>query len=337
MIYPEFLQRGGMIGVTAPSDGNSGELDYIRLESGEEKLQKLGYPVVETANVRTSENGKSSSAQDRAAQLMGLLEHKKVKAIVSAAGGDYLCEMLSYLDFEKIKKYPKWIQGYSDNTGILFTITTMCGIATLYGNNFNDFGMESWHPAVINNMEILKGNLVEQESFDFYEDGFSERVTGLEGYREDKPVNWKHTGAAKEVVVKGRLIGGCMDVLLNLAGTRFDHVKEFIKNYKEDGILWYLETFEANSESLARSLWQLKEAGWFQYASGFVFGRPCMYESHWDIPYGEVVERMLSPLGVPIILDADIGHKGPQFTMMNGSFATIWCGDGKGRVRQEIK
>ena len=34
-----------------------------------------------------------------------------------------------------------------------------------------------------------------------------------------------------------------MDVLLNLVGTRFDKTKEFVHKYKEDGILWYLESF----------------------------------------------------------------------------------------------
>ena len=52
-----------------------------------------------------------------------------------------------------------------------------------------------------------------------------------------------------------------MDVLLNLVGTRFDKTKEFVQKYKEDGILWYLESFSLDSDSLTRGLWQLKEAG----------------------------------------------------------------------------
>lgn len=337
MIYPAFVEKGDRFGVTAPSDGNSKELDYIRLDHGIDKLMQLGYPVVETPNVRTSIDGRSASGIRRAEEFMSLIQHPKVKAIISAKGGDYLCEMLSFLDFDAIKSNPKWIQGYSDNTGILFTVTTACDIATLYGNNFNDFGMDSWHSSVINDFEILRGNLVEQESFEFFENDFHDKETGLEGYAEDEKVLWKHTGEAKKIILKGRLIGGCLDVLLNLVGTRFDHVKEFTERYKEDGILWYMESFETNTETMVRSLWQLKEAGWFNHASGFIFGRPCMYTSYSDTSYQTAVETCLSELNLPIIFDADIGHRGPQFTIMNGAYGTVYCGYGKGKLRMNMK
>ena len=43
--------------------------------------------------------------------------------------------------------------------------------------------------------------------------------------------------------------------------------------------------FSLDSDSLTRGLWQLKEAGWFDTAKGFVFGRPCMFESFTDHTY----------------------------------------------------
>ncbi len=337
MIYPCFLKKGDRIGVTAPSDGNSKEIDYIRLDHGIDKLTQLGYPVVETPNVRTSVNGRSASGERRAEEFLSLMNHPKVKVIVSAKGGDFLCEMLSILDFDTIRKNPKWLQGYSDNTGILFTVTTLCDIATLYGNNFNDFGMECWHESVINDMEILKGNLVEQSSFTYHEDCFHDKITGLEGYQEDKEVYWQHTKEAKEITMKGRLIGGCLDVLLNLVGTRFDQVKAFTEKYQEDGILWYMESFDTNREKMIVSLWQLKEAGWFANASGFIFGRPCFYPEDAAVSYREAVEESLGELNLPMIFDADIGHKGPQFTVMNGAYGSVYCGYGKGKLRMEMR
>lgn len=110
---------------------------------------------------------------------------------------------------------------------------------------------------------------------------------------------------------------------INLVGTRFDKTKEFVHKYKEVGILWYLESFSLDSDSLTRGLWQLKEAGWFDTAKGFVFGRPCMFESFTDHTYVEAVEVILSELHVPIVFDADIGHKSPQFTIVNGALGTF--------------
>lgn len=35
----------------------------------------------------------------------------------------------------------------------------------------------------------------------------------------------------------GRLLGGCLDCLVNLKGTEFDKTVEFVEKYKEDGII----------------------------------------------------------------------------------------------------
>lgn len=337
MNYPEFLKKGDKIGISAPSDGNKKETDFVRLDSGKSKLSQLGFLTEETPSVRKSEKGRSADGETRARELMSLVENPDIKAIISAKGGDFLCEMLPYLDYEKIKQNPKWYQGFSDNTGLLFPITTKYDIATIYGNNFNDFGMAQWHEAVINNFEILKGNLVEQQSFDFYEDAFYDKETGLEGYRQDKPVEWKISGTSSELIIKGRLLGGCLDVLLDLAGTPYEDVAGFNQKYAKDGVLWYLESFALGSEALIRALWRLREAGWFSCANGFIFGRPCMFHSDTDTSYEEAVLSVLGKLNKPILFQADIGHKPPQFTIINGAYGTVWCSKGKGKLRMELK
>lgn len=330
MIQPAYLQVGDTIGVTAPSDGNKKEVDFCRLDHGKDTLMKKGFSVIETEDVRHSEKGRSCDAKTRAKEFMDLIKNKEVKAIISAKGGDYLCEMLSYLDWDIIKANPKWVQGFSDNTGILFTMTTLCEITTVYCNNFNDFGMEHWHPAVTQNLQILMGECSEQESFPMYEDGFFDKETGLESYVLNKETNWIHAKSESKIELEGNLLGGCLDVLLNLVGTRFDQVRSFIKKHKET--LWYLESYDLNSEALTRGLWQLKEAGWFEESVGFVFGRPCMFQSYTDTSYQEAVLSVLDELCVPIILDTDIGHKPPQFTMINGKRARIESFAGKGRL-----
>ncbi len=337
MIYPAFLKKGCSIGITAPSDGNKKATDFIRLDHGKGQLRARGYEVLETAHVRTSNKGRSADGRTRAEELEELIRNDKVMWIVSAKGGDYLMEMLSFVDFNKIRFNPTWIQGYSDNTGITFTVTTNCDIATVYGCNFNDFGMEKWHKAIEDKLAILEGENLIQTSFDLYEDGFYDRVTGLENYNPEKPVYWRNITGQEEITVSGRLLGGCLDVLLNLAGTPYDNTVNFISQYKEDGILWYLESFSLNSEALTRGLWQLKEAGWFQAAKGFVFGRPAYFDEESEIPYEEAVLSILSELQVPIISDADIGHKAPQMTMINGALGAICCKGGKGTLRIKMR
>ncbi len=332
MIYPRFLEKGDTIGITAPSDGNKRDTDFIRLDNGKKKLSDRGYKLIETNSVRKSNKGRSNDKLIRANEFMELINKREVQYIVSAKGGDFLMEILPYLDFNRIKENPKWIQGYSDNTGLIHSITTLCDIPTVYGCNFNDFGMEYWHEAIKNNIELLEGNDIIQLSFDKYEDGFFDRITGLEGYTLEKPVLWKNGNCLNEINITGIMLGGCLDVLLNLVGTPYENTKEFVNKHKDEGIIWYLESFSLNSESITRGLWQLKEAGWFQYAKGFIFGRPMFYDHEYYISYEESVLSVLDELKLPVIFDADIGHKAPQMTIINGGLANIISKEGKGSI-----
>ena len=378
MIYPEYIHPGCRIGVTAMSHPADRDLDRIRFENGVKQLKEKGYEVVFTDNVFAEPDryGRSSSGQERAKQLQSLIEDDTVKAVYSAGGGDFLAEMLPYIDIEIFRKHPKWIQGFSDNTSILYYLTTKGDIATAYGANFGDFGMENWDVSVTRGLQVLEGTCRVQDSFETYQDGFGERETGLEGYSEDREVIWKSldididktgggwirenesegdedeirridvfsskkTGSTDAgTIIHGRLLGGCMDVLLNLAGTPYDGTLEFLERYKEDGILWYLESFDLHFEQMMEGLWKMKEMGWFRYTNGIIFGRPLFYpETGWDgepLPsYEDVLRERLRDLNIPIITDADIGHKGPQFVMINGAMAQVECCGGKGHLTYE--
>lgn len=337
MIYPSNLEKGFSIGVTATSSGYDNEIDYKRLDSAISHFDKLGYPVITSPNVRTSYKGRSSDGKTRAKELVSLIRDPQVRAIIAASGGDYLIEMLPYIDFKEIGDNPKWIQGYSDTTGLIFTVTTNLDIATIYSYNFGPFGMKNWHHSLRDNVRILEGHDIKQKSFDRYQDGFQERITGLEEFALDKKVEWINvlpgdTSNENDIKLEGRALGGCLDCLLNLVGTRFDKTKEFVQRYKEDGILWFLESYDLDSGAMVRGLWQLKEAGWFENAVGFIFGRPAMYESHGDISYKEAICSVLNELNLPIILDGDIGHKPPQFSMINGALAKINSSNKKGTI-----
>lgn len=337
MIYPKFLKQGMTIGVTACSDGKSSELDVIRLNNAAKQFESRGYQIVETKNVRTSEKGRSSDANTRHQELMQLIQDDQVDAIILASGGDFLMEVLPLLDYKEFVKHPKWIQGYSDPTGLLYTITVNCDLATVYASNFGDFGMKEWHSCLKDNVELLEGKLKVQTSFDYYMDGYQEKVTGLEGYLDEKSVRWCNAYKEDEINMRGRLLGGCLDVLLYIVGTKYDKTKEFVEKYKTDGIVWFLESYDLSSEQLVTGLWNLREAGWFEHAKGFVFGRPCFYKSNYEYTFEEAIRSILEPLQVPIIYDVDFGHKPPRMALINGAIGEIVSKGGKGKLRMIIE
>ncbi len=338
MIYPEFIKKGDTIGITAPSAGSENEIDIKKLNMAEEKLKDLGFTIEETENCRKDTGtGRSSSKEERAKQLNKLFIEEKTKAIIGLAGGEFLIEMLPYVDFKNILNNPKWLQGYSDITGLLFPITTMLDLATIYSNNFKTFAMKDWHRSIKENLEILQGNLIKQYSYDLYEDIRAERINGDEPYNLTEKVRWEGINEEENIKMQGRMIGGCLDVILCLIGTKYDNTKNFIEKYKKDGIIWFLDNCELSSESLVRAMFQLKEAGYFKYTKGIVFGRSGIEKSCYNISFKNAIKSSLEELNVPIIINADIGHKPPQMTIINGAIARIELNAGKGSIEFKLK
>ena len=338
MIYPRFIKEEDVISLTAPSEGCSNDImDLNAFENGINEFKKRGITIKETPNCRTSVLGRSSSAKQRAKEFEDCFKDKGTNAVLCYAGGEFLVEMLSYTNFDVIKENPKWFLGFSDPTSLLFYITTNLDIATLYGNNFRNYQMTPWHKSLEDSLKILKGNIIKQRSFDKYENEAKEHITGTESYNLDTKVEWKNITGGEKISLNGRLIGGCLDILASVVGTRFDNVKNFIEKYKDDGIIWYFDNCDFTNEQVVRVLWQLKEAGWFKHTKGFIFGRSANDVSLYDISFKDSVLASLKDLNVPIIIDTDISHKRPAMTFINGAIVNIESKDGKGKVNFELK
>ncbi|NLG03157.1 MAG: LD-carboxypeptidase, partial [Clostridia bacterium] len=127
---------------------------------------------------------------------------------------------------------------------------------------------------------------------------------------------------------EGRLIGGCMDCLGKLIGTRFDCTKSFIDNYQTDGFIWFLEACDLNVMDLRRTLWQMDQAGWFSHVKGFLIGRPLHYnEPMFGLDQYEAVMGVLRKYRVPVIMDADLGHLPPMMPLICGAKAHVTADD----------
>ena len=336
MIYPKFLKQGNCIGVPAPSTGIFEKLDIVRYKNSKKQFEDMGYTVKLSKNIFSSIRGRSAPAAERAEELNKMFEDREIDGILCATGGEFLVETLTYVDFEKLAKNPKWIEGFSDPTGILFPLTTKYDIATIYGNNFKNFGAKEYDRSLKENLEIITGNLITQKNYDMYEEERTKKITGLEGYNLTSKVEWKSLDN-KPTTVRGRIIAGCLDLILELAGTKYDGTKQFIEKYKQDGIIWAFDNCELSKEELIRSLWKLNELGYFKHTKAIIFGR-----CGTDISYlGYDMETclndsILAGLNIPIIYDADISHKGPSMTIINGAIATIKYSSGKGEISFEL-
>ncbi len=338
----ENLKKGDIIGICAPSGGAASDEDKEKLDEAIKRLTQMGYKVIETASVRKEEKGRSASAEIRAKEFMELLENDDVKFILFLGGGDYLFEIFDFLDIEKIKTLkPKWMQGFSDITGIEFLWNTVLEIPSIYCDNAKSYAMQPLYTNLKDALEIASGKKVVQYSFEKHEktnstimETFSEEAEKdiNSGYELTEKVEWKNILGEKKIEIQGRMLGGCLDCVQRFFGTKYDNICTYIEKYKNDGIIWYLETFEMNSPELTRILWQMKNAGYFKNVNGIIFGRPLIFREDYKITFEEAVKEILKDLNIPIICGADIGHVAPQMAIVNGAITTITLENGKGKI-----
>ena len=322
MIFPSFLNENDTIGITACSSGILRKID--KYEMSINHFKKNRFNILETNNVRT--NGVvSSSNVVRASELHSLYKNNDVKLISIASGGDFLYDMLDLVDLNLIKNNIKWIAGSSDPTSLLFIITTNLDIATIYTPcNMSGFDMSNLHESLINYMNIIKGEKVKQLKYEMYELKDDKLV---DGYNLTMKNEWLNING--NVDEKGILIGGCIECLKDVIGTKFDKTCEFVEKYKDEGIIWYFDVFNMTSEGLYNTLLQFRNAGWFKYTKAILIGKVRYPNTFTDMSYEELIKKAID---IPCVFNFDVGHVKPSFTMINGAKVRVVSNDEKGSL-----
>ncbi len=326
MKYPSFLPENGTIGFVAPSFGAFIEPYHTCFLRTLELFRNMGYKTLLGPNVfEGSGIGISSTPENCGRELTDFYCREDSDILISVGGGELMCESISHLDLEQLRKAaPKWFMGYSDNTNFGFLLPTLFDTVSIYGPCASDFSMEPWHDSLYDCMGLLTGKKLTVHGYDSWE-----KIQLKDETSPFAPYNCTE----KTVVIKknwdgqplsGRFLGGCLDCLVNLCGTRFDQVKAFTEKYKEDGIIWFLESCDLNVYSMRRAVWELKEAGWFSHAKAFIIGRPLQFDQDFGgLDRFSAVMGILGELDVPVILDADLGHLPPMMPLINGGYGTI--------------
>lgn len=323
MKYPKFIEKGSNVCLVAPSFGASSEPYITKVNKAIRRFKQLGYNVKFGPNTFKAELPYISNEFIYVGHEFEDCYLDDNDALISVGGGEFECMTLEHTDFSKLQE-PKWFMGFSDNTNHCFALLTQCDTASIYGCCFGDFGMYNWDQSVKDAYDILTGHNLEFKGYPKYQIRHTkyQEKHPLAGYHltEDKILYCKD----ENVSFSGRMIGGCLDILTLICGTKHDHVKEFLDKYQGDGFIWFLEACDSNVLEYKRQLWKLKEAGWFKNCKGFLIGRPqrCFKEEIFEINRFNALD-VLEDLNVPIIADFDLGHIKPTMPIVLGSIGHV--------------
>lgn len=301
MEYPQALQKNDTIKIISPSNGIISSKNIDVLNSAIHFFLDRQFKIEEDLYVRNSMNGMSASGYDRAKEFTKNMKDKHIQAMITCTGGDYLIQILDKIDWNCCRNNIKWIQGQSDITGLIYYITTKYDVATIYSFNIKKYGdLKISHSILENNLLFLQNNPPKQQ------------IT-LEDCSIINPFDF----------ISGRIIGGCLDSLKDMIGTKFDCTKSFIEKYKDDGIIWYFDIANMTNEDILRTMWQFENAGWFNYCKGILFGKLLEEITYTNMDLKKLLLDSLSNLNIPILYNMDFGHKNPFLTFVNGSLIKV--------------
>lgn len=322
-----YLKENGTIALVATSFGCKDDPYYTRLKASINNLKNDGFKINESKYIfeNNSKYLLAASPKKLANEFMKQYLSKENNILISVGGGEMMCEILPYINFDKLKKAPsKLFMGFSDNTNLTYTMTTICDLVTIYGVNAPSF---AFHPYQYDNLDSLL--LMTNRKKIFYGYPYWERNK----IKSDNPLEKSNFNEIKklkiysnqnEINVNGILLGGCLDCLVTLCGTKFDKTKEFVNKHKEEGIIFFLEACDLNPIQIKRALFQLKNANWFDYCKAFIIGRPlCYKQKYFNIDHYKAFKEELKEFNVPLIMDADLGHFSPSMPLLCGAKANV--------------
>lgn len=273
IIIPPALNPGDTIGLISPSS----PLRPGRLELGARYLQSKGFQVKTGKHLHDAERFLAGKDKDRAQDIMDFFQDDSVHAIMATCGGYGSQRLLSFLDFEYIRKHPKLLTGFSDTTALQLALQTQCGLVTASGFTFRDLEQEGPDPLIDQTLMACLHN----QSFSIHEG--------------ESAISGK---------AQGILIGGTLSLLTALMGTPFQPSFQ--------GAILLIEEVFAEPFQVDSMLSQLELAGVFKQISGVILGQFVFCEPkenpERDGSIAEVIAEWVQRIQIPCLINFPYGH-----------------------------
>lgn len=284
------LRPGDKVGIISPScfitekDIHSG-LDYLR---------KLGLIPVLGTHLYSTYRYMGGTPQQRVEDLHNFYQNPEIKAIFTTRGGAGAQKMLPLIDYELIRRHPKPIFGISDTTALQLALYARSNIASYTGFS-------------------LKYDFLNGEINPMVDESLRQIISGA-------PITYHGGKTIIKGTAEGTMIGGCLSLIRNLAGTRY------LPDLTDKILL--IEDVGEKSYHIDLMLEQLRQLPDFNKIKGIIFGQfanisisapedgtideildyfcaDLKIPMIKNFPYGHIPARRLLPIGQPVRLDAE--------------------------------
>lgn len=335
MIKPERLKKGDKVAVVSLSWGGLGDEKLLhKFDIAKERLKdEFGLELIAMPNALKGSEFVYNHPELRAKDWMDAFKDKSVKAIISAIGGDDTIRLLPYIDFEVIKNNPKIFTGFSDTTANHFMMYK-AGVTSFYGPclmcDFAQYvSMYDYTVDAIKNILFEANSSYEIKKCDYWTNEHIEwDIENVSKQKKKLPDTKGYEILQGNGKVRGRLLGGCIEVLDIINGTKiWPSVEEW-----KDKIL-FIETSEEKPlpDNFKYFLRTMQAQGIIDAINGIIVGKP-QNETYYE-EYKEAIKQVISIEAkrpdLPIIYNVNFGHSEPIGIIPYGTLCEIDCNDKK--------
>jgi muramoyltetrapeptide carboxypeptidase len=285
---PSRLHQGDLIAVISPAAAVQEQI----LRRGCEEIERLGFSVRIGSHALDRHRFLAGTDQDRVQELLAMFHDPAVRAIFCSRAGYGSGRLLPLLDFSLLSRTPKVFLGYSDVTFLLNAFVQQAGFVCFHG------------PAVAGEFAM----------------GFSRR--SLTHLLDLLTTGWGEPSIAfptvlREGVAEGRLLGGCLSLLVAMLGTPFA--------LDTTGAILFIEDVGERPYRIDRMLTHLKQAGKLDHLAGVIFGEMtgCLGETTDPSLLLSVIADIFSDYSYPVGFGLPAGHGGENLALPLGTHVRL--------------
>jgi len=288
------LKPGDTIALINPSGAiYERELYAVATES----LQAMGFKVREAPNLRARYGHLAGTDRQRADDVNAQFADRGVHGLLAMTGGSGGNRMLPLVDYELIRRNPKFLGGFSDLTALINAVHVKTGLVTFHA----PMAASEWNAFSVDH---FKRTVMAAESM------------ALSNPKADDDALVSKAGRISTIragTARGPLVGGNLAVLAALAGSAY------WPNFK--GAILLLEDVNEYIYRVDRMLSTLKLAGALDPLAGVVLGAFTNCEpgeGFGTLTLDEVFDDYFKPLNIPVYRGAQFGHIKKKFTLPIG-------------------
>lgn len=303
ILKPSPCRVGDTIGVISPASP-PGRQKAALLQRGIAYLQQRGFLVKQGEAIQRETGYLAGSDKERVTDLNSMFSDPSITAIFCSRGGFGSSRILKEIDYETIRQHAKIFVGYSDVTALQMALLKKTGLVTFSG------------PMVATDL----GRDIDPETEASLWSAIQRPVVkDLIQFPDHVNCQPFQPGLAT-----GRLLGGCLSVLVTLLGTAY------CPDFKNAILI--LEDIGEDLYKIDRYLAQLENSGVLNQLSGVVLGdfldiKPD--ENPNPMNFDKVINRYLGKLNCPVITEFPYGHGARKITVPVGCQVEIDGNNGR--------